>query len=232
MSSWRLKMSKCTGTSGVQTLEDLRNRLRTEAMCGNDCEEPRDDLFPNGEECLDIDGPPCEQVEQEIQQEQLPVPEHVPVPTKTPAKRRTTKKEKTEKTEKAKSAKAVQKLCPPADDEDKPEDEPKSDDIEHTYESGDAEGGASGRSPSDLDNLDEMDDSDLMLAFSTILADFKDLTHRVKCLSTVLTDVQAAGVRRSFSALGKALNEAAAIASTGAKPAAAPRKKKAAASKK
>ncbi|ADC53831.1 late transcription factor VLTF4 [Pseudocowpox virus] len=235
MSSWRLKMSKCTGNSGVQTLEDLRNRLRTEAMCGNDCDEPRDDLFPNGEECLDIDGPypQCEQVEQEIQQEQLPVPEPVPAPTKTPAKRRTTKKEKTEKTEKpAKSAKAVQKLCPPADDEDKPDDEPKSDDIEHNYESGDAEGGASGHSPSDLDNLDEMDDSDLMLAFSTILADFKDLTHRVKSLSTVLTDVQAAGVRRSFSALSKALNEAATIASTGAKPAAAPRKKKAAASKK
>ncbi|WZD65280.1 late transcription factor VLTF-4 [Pseudocowpox virus] len=229
MSSWRLKMSKCSSSSGIQTLEDLRQRLRTEAMCSNDCEEPRDDLFPNGEECLDIDGP-YPQCEQEIQQEQLPAPEPVPAPTKTPAKRRTTKKEKAEKTEK--SAKAVQKLCPPADDEDKADDEPKSDDIERNDDSGDVEGGASGRSPSDLDNVDEMDDSDLMLAFSTILADFKDLTHRVKCLSTVLTDVQAAGVRRSFSALAKSLTEAATIASTGAKPATAPRKKKAAASKK
>ncbi|AKU76814.1 Late transcription factor VLTF4 [Orf virus] len=227
MSSWRLKMSKCSGSGSVQTLEDLRNRLRSEAL-GNECQEPRDDLFPNGEECLDIDGPcpPCDEAEQDIDQEQLPVPETVPeLPAKTP-KRRSVKKDKADKPDK--STKGAKKLCPP-DDKD---DELESNDVDNNEESGDAEGGASARSPSDIDNVDEMDDSDLMVAFSAILADFKDLTHRVKALSSVLTDVQATGIRRCFSTLGKALTEAAHIANTGAKPAAAPRKKKAATCKK
>ncbi|AKU76938.1 Late transcription factor VLTF4 [Orf virus] len=223
MSSWRLKMSKCSGSSSVQTLEDLRNRLRSEAL-GSDCQEPRDDLFPNGEECLDIDGPcpPCDEAEQDIDQEQLPVPE---LPAKTP-KRRSVKKDKADKPEK--STRGAKKLCPP----DNKDDELESNDVDNNEESGDADGGASARSPSDIDNVDEMDDSDLMVAFSAILADFKDLTHRVKALSSVLTDVQATGIRRCFSTLGRALTEAAHIANTGAKPAAAPRKKKAATCKK
>nr|AAO91825.1 H5R-like protein [Orf virus] len=228
MSSWRLKMSKCSGSSSVQTLEDLRNRLRSEAL-GNDFQEPRDDLFPSGEECLDIDGPcPCDEAEQEIDQEQLPVSETVPEPPVKTPKRRPVKKDKADKADKDKSTRGAKKPCP-SDDKD---DELKSNDVDNNEESGDTDGGASARSPSDIDNVDEMDDSDLMVAFSTILADFKDITQRVKALSSVLTDVQAAGIRRCFSTLGKALTEAAHIANTGSKPVTAPRKKKAAACKK
>lgn len=225
MSSWRLKMSKCSGSSSVQTLEDLRNRLRSEAL-GNDCQEPRDDLFPSGEECLDIDGPcPCDEAEQELDQEQLPVPETVPEPPVKTTKRRPVKKDKADKD---KSTRGAKKPCP-SDDKD---DELKSNDVDNNEESGDTDGGASARSPSDIDNVDEMDDSDLMVAFSTILTDFKDITQRVKALSSVLTDVQTAGIRRCFSTLGKALTEAAHIANTGSKPVNAPRKKKAATCKK
>nr|AAB27258.2 envelope antigen homolog [Orf virus] len=227
MSSWRLKMSKCSGSSSVQTLEDLRNRLRSEAL-GNDCQEPRDDLFPSGEECLDIDGPcPCDEAEQEIDQEQLPVPETVPEPPAKTPKRRPVKKDKADKADKDKSTRGAKKPCLRTTRMTSSRATTST-----TTKSPATQTAASARSPSDIDNVDEMDDSDLMVAFSTILADFKDLTQRVKALSSVLTDVQAAGIRRSFSTLGKALTEAAHIANTGSKPVTAPRKKKAAACKK
>nr|WNT71195.1 MAG: late transcription factor VLTF-4 [Equine parapoxvirus]WNT71227.1 MAG: late transcription factor VLTF-4 [Equine parapoxvirus]WNT71248.1 MAG: late transcription factor VLTF-4 [Equine parapoxvirus] len=200
MSSWKLKMSKCSASSGVQTLDSLRARLRNEAMlgqCDDEC-DPRDDLFP--EECLDELAPP------------IPVPEEVespPVPQRK--QRRTTKKDRAapkpqpidvcEDEPEAESPRAE----PPEAEEQDPEQERRED--------------------------DEMGESDLAVAFAAIMADMKALTARVKALSSVLSDVQAAGVKRSFTGLSKALIEASEVAGGLGKGPAAPRKKKAAAKK-
>ncbi|WZD65405.1 late transcription factor VLTF-4 [Bovine papular stomatitis virus] len=243
MSSWRLSMNKCSN-GGVQTLESLRQRLKTEAMlCDENTEqyEARDSLFPCDEVCLEIDGPRVDLGDDACcQQVQLPVPppEDVlsppPAPVKQP-KRRTKKAAE-------KKPKAVEKLCEDDDRDDKngekePTEEAQrnvsdvetSPKVEEELQNQDV---AAGGATTGDDELDELGESDLDLAFAAILADFKHLTGRVKALSSVLTDVQASGVRRSFTGLSRALNEAAAIAGSGAKVPAAPRKKKAAAGKK
>lgn len=243
MSSWRLSMNKCSN-GGVQTLESLRQRLKTEAMlCDENTEqyEVRDSLFPCDEVCLEIDGPRVDLGDDACcQQVQLPVPppEDVlsppPAPVKQP-KRRTKKAAE-------KKPKAVEKLCEDDDRDDKngekePTEEAQrnvfdvetSPKVEEELQNQDV---AAGGAAAGDDELDELGESDLDLAFAAILADFKHLTGRVKALSSVLTDVQASGVRRSFTGLSRALNEAAAIAGSGAKVPAAPRKKKAAAGKK
>ncbi|ASF89970.1 late transcription factor VLTF-4-like protein [Seal parapoxvirus] len=211
MSSWRLKMNKCTSGGGVQTLESLRSRLRIEAQseCANEAEQ-RDDLFPS-DECLEVDG--FDPVEQQCDiVDQAPLPPPVPeCSAPKPSKRRTAKKDKEK--EKEKKA-AVEKLC-------LSEDEGQSKCSDEETEPETAAGACGGED-------DEMAESDLSLAFSAILSDFKKLTQRVKSLSSVLTDAQAAAVRRSFSGLSKSLYEAAEIATGGAKAPAAPRKKKAA----
>ncbi|WZD65926.1 late transcription factor VLTF-4 [Bovine papular stomatitis virus] len=239
MSSWRLSMNKCS-TSGVQTLESLRQRLKTEAMlCDETTEqyEARDCLFPCDEACLEIDGPRVDLGDDACcQQVQLPVPpplDEVQSPPPAPAKqaKRRTKKQADKK------PKAVEKLC---DEEHRDEAETADEaprnvsDVDSTgpvmpepQDQDTAAGALAGE-----DELDELGESDLDLAFAAILADFKGLTGRVKALASVLTDVQASGVRRSFAGLSKALTEAAAIAAGGSKVPAAPRKKKAAAGKK
>ncbi|AKC03487.1 late transcription factor VLTF-4 [Bovine papular stomatitis virus] len=242
MSSWRLSMNKCS--SGVQTLDSLRQRLKTEAMLCDEATEQyevRDSLFPCDEVCLEIDGPRATEPSDDIcQQVQLPVPppEDVlsppPAPVKQP-KRRTKKAAE-------KKPKAVEKLCEDDDRDNKngekePTEEAQrsvsdvetSPKVEEELQNQDV---ASGGAAAGDDELDELGESDLDLAFAAILADFKHLTGRVKALSSVLTDVQASGVRRSFAGLSKALTEAAAIAAGGSKVPVAPRKKKAAAGKK
>ncbi|AIZ77312.1 putative late transcription factor VLTF-4 [Parapoxvirus red deer/HL953] len=241
MSSWRMKMNKCS-SSGVQTLDSLRQRLRTEALLCDEQEacdgrEPRDDLFPEGvgEECLESDGARAADegmssddiCQMQMPQEELPPPRSPsPCPPAKQAPKRRSKKTDGAGGGKTPKNKAVDKLC---ESEDRPDD-PTSGKSSDT-EPDEAAGGA-GCGPCSPDMPDEMGESDLAAAFAAIMADFKDITQRVKALSSVMTDVQAAGVRRSFAGLGKALNEAAAIACGGSKAPAAPRKKKAVAGKK